>query len=145
MKLNVTGSKTSSGDSLALAASLWPRKFGLVYQEETMAGDPRETVQRIRNVLQQRARGAFGGGFGSGFGGGAGGGIPGGPALKPVIGFVVLGAGAIILSNSIFNGKDPLGIGTTRTQSRLTYPDSGWWTQSYQVYKGRRSQEGDLQ
>lgn len=59
-----------------------------------MAQDPRETIRKLQQMLQQRTRNGFGGA----------GGIPGGASLRPLAGLILLGLGGIIISNSIFNG-----------------------------------------
>ncbi|PGH06835.1 prohibitin-2 [Polytolypa hystricis UAMH7299] len=57
-----------------------------------MAGDPRETWQRLQQTLQQRKGGGFGGGF------------PGGKrALGPLGGLILLGGAGVLISNSLFN------------------------------------------
>jgi prohibitin 2 len=60
-----------------------------------MAGDPRETWQRLQNTLQQRGRA----GFGPGFGGSPRRAFGGAGAL------ILLGVGGYIISNSLFNGE----------------------------------------
>jgi hypothetical protein len=59
-----------------------------------MSQDPRETLRKLQQTLQQRTRGGFGGM----------GGIPGGAPVKPIAALIMLGLGGIIISNSIFNG-----------------------------------------
>lgn len=61
-----------------------------------MAQDPRETIRKLQQTLQQRTRGGFGGS----------GGLPGGAQLRPVAALILLGLGGYILSNSIFNGRN---------------------------------------
>jgi len=59
-----------------------------------MAGDPRETWQRLQNTLQQRGRAGFGPGF------------PGGSPRRAFGGagaLILLGVGGYIISNSLFN------------------------------------------
>jgi hypothetical protein len=62
-----------------------------------MSQDPRETLRKLQQTLQQRTRGGFGGMGGMG-------GIPGGAPVKPIAALIMLGLGGIIISNSIFNG-----------------------------------------
>ena len=60
-----------------------------------MAIDPREQWEKIQRRLQTTR---------SGFGGG--GGLPGGGAAgRGAFGLIALGLGAVIISNSIFNGR----------------------------------------
>lgn len=57
-----------------------------------MSQDPREYMQRLQRAIQQRQSAGFGGG------------MPGGGAAgRGIVGLVLLGAGAVIVSNSIFN------------------------------------------
>ena len=62
-------------------------------QIANMSYDPREHFQQIQRTIQQRGRG---------FGGLPGGG---GAAGRGVLALVALGVGGVVLSNSIFNGK----------------------------------------
>lgn len=58
-----------------------------------MAQDPREYFQRLQKAVQSR-QGGFGGS----------GGMPGGGAAgRGIAGLVLLGVGAVVVSNSIFN------------------------------------------
>lgn len=59
-----------------------------------MSQDPRETLRRLQQTIQQRTRTGFGGS----------GGLPAGPQLRSLAGLILLGVGGYILSNSIFNG-----------------------------------------
>jgi hypothetical protein len=59
-----------------------------------MSQDPRETIRKLQQTLQQRTRNGFRGS----------GGLPGGAPLRPLAGLILLGLGGIIVSNSIFNG-----------------------------------------
>jgi len=58
-----------------------------------MSVDPREQWQKIQQRLQQSGRAGFGGGLPSG-----------GAAGRGFIALVAVGLGAVVLSNSIFNG-----------------------------------------
>lgn len=62
-------------------------------QTANMSYDPREHFQQIQRTIQQRGRG---------FGGLPGGG---GAAGRGVLALIALGVGGVVLSNSIFNGK----------------------------------------
>ena len=57
-----------------------------------MAQDPREYMQRLQRAIQSRQGGFGGGSFPSGGAGGRG-----------VAGLVLLGIGAVVVSNSLFN------------------------------------------
>ena len=57
-----------------------------------MATDPKEYMQRLQRAIQQRQ---------GGFGGGMPGGAP--AAGRGLVGLIILGAGALVVSNSIFN------------------------------------------
>jgi hypothetical protein len=59
-----------------------------------MSQDPRETIRRLQQTIQQRTRGGFGGSAG----------FPGGAPVRSIAGLVLLGLGGIIVSNSLFNG-----------------------------------------
>ena len=79
------------------------------------------------NTAQQRGRG----------------GLPGGPRkfFGGVGGVLLLGAGAVVINNALFNGKCVLQIETTKFQANMT---SGRWPSSHQVHKGRWCTERDL-
>jgi len=59
-----------------------------------MSQDPRETIRKLQQTLQQRTRNRFGGS----------GGMPGGAQLRPLAALILLGIGGYIVSNSLFNG-----------------------------------------
>lgn len=61
-----------------------------------MSQDPRDTIRKLQQVLQQRTRNGFGGGVG---------GMPGGAQARPLIGLVLLAVGGFVISKSIFNGS----------------------------------------
>jgi prohibitin 2 len=60
-----------------------------------MSQDPRETLRKLQQTLQQRTRNGFGGS----------GGMPGGAQARPLAALILLGIGGYIVSNSIFNGR----------------------------------------
>lgn len=66
-----------------------------------MAMDPREQWERLQRRLQTSRQGFAAGG----------GGLPGGGAAgRGALGLIALGIGAVIISNSIFNGKNHTSI-----------------------------------
>lgn len=66
-----------------------------------MSGDPQETWRRLQQTLQNAQQ------QGKKFGGG--GGNPRG-AIGGVLGLAILGGGAVLLNNSLFNGSFPCAL-----------------------------------